>query len=229
MLVPEIVLYNIVASLFSLVNKDYQDSVDKEDTILMRLLNKDDNCGQLQIGNFNYKEQAKNVFLKSASEARKLQITIGYNLERAHLPTIHIILPSESSDSKGIGYGEGYIPYEVNEVEGTFYKKFTDVYRSSYSLMITSDNANEVVMIYHVLKNLFVSIFEVFEKEGLRDIKFSGQDLQFNNELMPTTIFHRNLSIDFFYETTVLSLQAEDLIRKFNIEKQEIISQNQQL
>ena len=47
----------------------------------------------------------------------------------------------------------------------------------------------------------------------MRDPSFAGQDLQFNNELVPPTVFHRNLILSFFYESTVSSILKQKVAR----------------
>jgi hypothetical protein len=46
----------------------------------------------------------------------------------------------------------------------------------------------------------------------LRDVKFGGQDLQFSNEFMPPEVFHRGISLAFFYESSVNALVREKLV-----------------
>lgn len=213
MLIPENILYHTVRSLFAFIEKDWKDNENKEKTILYDLLKKDDNGMELKIHRFDYYEQAQHIFLQPAGSSRKLQVNMGYNVQRAGLPTIHIMLPNEDKDEIGLGMGEGYQEYERDEEAGTYKRNFTGVWKSTYSLMITSDNSSEVVLIYHVLKNLFVATFEAFELRGLRDVTFGGQDLQFSNELVPPEVFHRNLTVNCFYESTVNELLSNKLIR----------------
>jgi len=218
MLIPEVILNYTVKTAIEIINLDWESNTDKTKTILYDLLGKDDNGFKLQLNKFNYFEQGQSIFLKSKGESRRLQVTLGYNIERVGLPTIHILLPQENEKEKGLGMGEGYQDYEIDEIEGTYKRNFTNVYDSTYSLMITSDNSSEVSLIYHVLKSVLFCSFEHLEHMGIRDPKFGGQDLQFANDLVPTTVFHKNLTIQMFYETTVNELLSQKLARSLTFE-----------
>jgi len=215
MLIPELVLQSTVKSLIDLLQSDWLANSDKTKTILYDLFNKDDNGTLMVLNKFNYFDQARDIFIKNNGESRRLQVVLGYNLERMGLPTVHILLPNESEGDVGIGMGQGYLDPEFDTDSGTYKRNFTNVFNSTYNLMITSDNSSEVVLIYHALKNLFTAVFEHFELMGLRNIKFGGADLQFNNELVPPTVFHRNLSVSFFYESSVNELLTNKIINNF--------------
>lgn len=216
MIIPEVIIYHNVNSLFALIKKDYEDATDKEKTIISRLFSKDDNGIDLIYNRFNYKEQAIKLFVTNQQPniSRRLEITVGYNTQRAGLPTIHITLPDEQFDQVGIGMGEGYQDSTIDEDDGTVISNYTGVFKTNYNLIITSDNSSEALLIYHTLKNLMVAAFPAFELRGLRDIKVGGQDLNFQNDMIPSEIFHRNLSLSFFYESTVDSLQINNLAYK---------------
>lgn len=223
MLIPEIILYHNIKSILDFVKKDYIDNTDKTRTLLYKLCKVDDYGLELKFHNFDYYEQAVKLLVtnQDVTNSRKIEISFGYNLNRKGLPSIHILLPSETSGEIGLGMGEGYANQEVTppkEVEGgvtipgvvrTYY---TNASKSTYSILITSDNSSEAVLLYHLLKNLLFACFPAFELRGIRDPKFGGQDLQFSNELVPPEIFHRNLSLDFFYESSVPSFDVNQLI-----------------
>jgi len=222
MLIPEIILYHNIKSILDFVKNDYNGNTDKTKTILYKLCRVDDYGLELKFYNFDYYEQAVKLLVtnQGVTNSRKIEISVGYNLNRKGLPSIHILLPSETSGEIGLGMGEGYASQDVvptkevggETIPGTTRTYYTNVSKSTYSILITSDNSSEVVLLYHLLKNLLFACFPAFELRGIRDPKFGGQDLQFSNELVPPEIFHRNLSIDFFYESVVPSFDVNQLI-----------------
>lgn len=217
MLIPENIIYYNIRSLLKLIQEDWEENkADTTKTILYDLFNKDDNGLEMKINRFDYLKQAEHIFIQStkAESSRGLKVTMGYNLQRAGLPTIHILLPNESKYEVGLGMGEGYQDGVVDPDTGTYKTKFTNVQKATYNLMITSDNSSELVLMYHGLKNLMFATFAAFELRGLRDIEFGGQDVQLDSELMPDTVFHRNLTVSFFYESSVSGLTTEKIIKK---------------
>lgn len=216
MIIPEIIIYHNINSILELIKNDYNTANDKTKTIISRMFTIDDYGMELKYNRFNYKEQAIKLFVTNqrVNSSRRIEVSMGYNVQRSGLPTIHITLPDEQADSVGIGMGEGYQDSKINEDDNSVISNFTAVYRCNYNCIITSDNSSEAVLIYHTLKNLLFSVFPAFELRGLRDIKFSGQDLNFQNDMIPAEVFHRNLGISFFYETTVDSIQINEMAGK---------------
>ena len=214
MLIPENIIYNNVKSLLALVKEDYEENDDKTKTILHAFLDTDDNDESLDLHRFNYLKQGVGLFVDAArgTSSRSIHVTMGYNTQRQGLPTIHILLPNESKYEIGIGMGEGYQDSIDDLEEGTRRAVYTNVQKATYNLMLTSDNSSEVVLMYHTLKNLLFSAFPAFALRGIRDLEFGGQDVQFNNELMPDTVFHRNLTMTFFYESHVPALILEKIV-----------------
>lgn len=214
MLIPENIIYHNLVNTIALLKEDWETNGDKTKTILYDLFYKDDNGIVMSYNRFDYLKQAEHIFVSSqqVTSSRKLMVTMGYNVQRAALPTVHILLPNENKHDVGIGMGQGYQDDVI--VDDKIKTTYTNVSKATYNLMITSDNSSEVVLIYHALKNIMFASFAAYELRGLRDIEFGGQDLQFTNDLVPPEVFHRNLTITFFYESHVRSLNSEDLVKK---------------
>lgn len=215
MLVPENIIYFNIKSLLDYIKEDFESNT-LEKTILYDFFKTDDNGMEMKLHRFDYLQQAKNLFVDSAKvgSSRSLNVTMGYNPQRQGLPTIHILLPNESKFDIGIGMGEGYQDPIIDTDEGTVKAVYTNVQKATYNLMITSDNSSEVVLLYHALKNLMFAAFPAFALRGLRNLEFGGQDVSLNNELMPDTVYHRNLTMTFFYESNVSALSTEKLVSK---------------
>jgi hypothetical protein len=220
MLIPEVILHYTVKTILDLIKSDFESQADEKNSVLHEFLFQDDNGMEITMNKFSYYEQGKNLFLKNEDESRKLTVNVGYNTERKGLPTIHILLPSETSGEVGIGMGEGYKQYNIFGDEGEYKRNFTNVFDSNYNMLITSDNSSEVVLIYHVLKNFMFAIFEHFENMGLRQPKISGQDLQLNTDLLPQNVYNRNISVSFFYESTVSEVMRHKLVKMFEVNPQ---------
>ena len=70
-------------------------------------------------------------------------------------------------------------------------------------MIITSDNSFEVLTMYHVIKAALIANMESLEYYGLRNVKFSGQDLQINDALVPPGIFSRGIGLNLMYEADI--------------------------
>lgn len=216
-LVPEIVIYKTVRELAKIMKNDYNSFAagKKQNTILHDLFY------GIKLDSFDFYENAVAMFTKENDKRRLLEVTVGYNQGRAEMPTIHIILPSESPVVTPIGGNEGYVEeYEgldENDEEVTS-AVFTYESQVTYNLLVTSSNPLEAVLIYNWLKYCFVSIHVHAELMGLRNLKWGGSDLTFDESLLPNSVFHRNFNLTFDYEYSSRSFQTNKIGSKFIFE-----------
>lgn len=210
-IVPEVIIYNLLNSILKLVKDDFAKE-SEEDTILYDFFAKGENNQDLAFENFNFLYQAKEIFIEKTPS-----INIGYNLEVAAMPSVHILLPSENGNNLMIGADEGYQDFKQKS-DGTSFKKiFTQSFESVYNLLITSENSMQVIMLYNFLKYCLISLNAELELAGLRLPKLSGQDLNMQSNLIPTHIYHRSLLFSFLYEINVESLFYEKFIKNFKV------------
>lgn len=212
-ILPEIVLYNSLKSILKVVKDDFHNN-QLEDTIIYACFAKDENGNNIQIENFNYLEQAIAIF---ANRDREMEISLGYNMQVSGQASIHILLPSEQGKSLLIGASENYQPNVARDNGNQIAEQFSNSYDATYQLMITSENSAEAILIYHFLKAVMLSLYYHFELSGLRDPKWSGQDVSIQQDLIPTHIFHRALGITFWYEVTIPNMITKKLISGLQI------------
>ncbi len=196
MLIPEVILYNSLYGLLGMITADWLAKNDKHTTILYDIFGIDDNDQQIKIDTYNYFDQAQAILLRNSTSPKKLEFFIGYNLQRVGIPTVHILMPSETKgkmDVIGDYHGQ---PSVVQGQEEILYKAKSTA--CSYHLMVTSDNSSEVLVIYYFLKAVIEMYIEHFELSGFKDMSFSGADINFQQDLIPN-VFHRNLSLSFNY------------------------------
>lgn len=204
MLIPEIILYNTIKSFVQVVKNDYMNATDKTQTILNDLFNVDNNSNVLSLENFNYLEQSIALFTRTQESPREFLVSIGYNLQRAFLPCVHILLPQESPGRyDSIGLSQGEISTEYHPEATPQYEIVTRIitFRATFDLMITSDNSSEVLLIYYFVKTMFPYCVDTLEILGLHNFKFTGQDVQLDREYGPPNIFHRSLRVEFDYQS----------------------------
>lgn len=140
--------------------------------------------------------------------ARFLDVNLFFNAKRASIPTMHITLPSEMEKNNSLNNGEGYRDPVYEEANGTYIKIFNRRFGSRYNIIFTSDNTNEVVLMYQFFKSIFISLNGHFNVSGLQNPKLGGGDIQIDPNLVPPGIFTRALSIEFEYDT-----EGQDLFR----------------
>jgi hypothetical protein len=155
----------------------------------------------LQFETYNWYAQAQSLLLRTDDDVRELQVGIGYNMERLQMPTIHILMPS---DSKGVIDSIGKDEHRTyNDVTQILTINKEQSFRAVYHLLITSDNNSEVILLYYFIRAIFLLFHENFDLMGLVDMQFTGQDINMMQELTPPHIFQRNISIQIDYVSKV--------------------------
>lgn len=210
--IPEVILYNILKYMIGYTEENSKID-NKNFNLLWRIFGGDECYPQPKMGNLNLYEQSLELF-KGDEANRGITVSVGYNLQRVETgePSIHILLPSENQDSSSIGMGAGYYGNFVDETDGVGLTSLSIDSAATYNLMITTDNVNEIMIIYHWLKSCSLSFSTQFELEGFKNVKIGGNDLQFNDELVPPNIFHRNFNLSFSYEVIGLDLFSEQAL-----------------
>lgn len=210
--IPEIEIFKIINSLLIVIEQDFNANLaDETKSILYKLF-----YGQ-KIERFDFYTEIKNIILRENNHPRKLETRMMFDAQRAHLPTIHISMPSEQKGEDGIGVDEGYSENEIDELNGKYIPIYTRAYQTTYNCIITSDNSLEVLVIYHLVKAMLISIIDSIELNGIRNIVLSGQDLQIQTDLVPTHIFSRGIGINCFYEQEIPKIQQENIVSKFQL------------
>lgn len=212
-LMPEIIIYKTLISVFDIIKKDFVESSDVTKTILFDYFGKDGNGDVMKFEQFDYFKQAVATFVN-----KKVNVNIGYSLETAEMGCVHILLPNETGRPMGIGADENYQPY-LKEYEpngsGSYRARYNEMFDSTYNLMITSTNTFEVILIYNLIKGAFISLNAHLELAGLRLPKLAGQDIQLQSDLVPSHIFHRSLMLSFVYELIVPDFFSRKIISNF--------------
>lgn len=212
--IPEIVIKDTIRTLLDYVKIDYDNKVDKTETILYRLLYNQ------TLQRYNFYTQAKTVFLKEKADPRFIEVNMMFNRDRQQTPTVHIMLPSENEADMTLGIGQGEIEYyydEINSQNAIAQRTFNKRFRANYNIVITSDNINEVILIYHVLRSLLISANEHLNMSGIFNIKLGGRDIQINSDLVPPHLFMKSISLDCEYEVGSIELLPVDYANDFTI------------
>lgn len=214
--IPEIEIYNMLLAIFKHIRLDYAANTATPDDSLIHLMFNKDRCGnELNLGNFNWVEQAVEIFVgRGVDSPRRIDVGFGYNQNRNSKPTIHIMLPSETSGGSPIGLNEGYRPaIGIGDKQHAVYTM-----RSSctYNLLISSDNSSEVVLIYTALRTMFLSIKTHLELLEYYNVTFGGGDVMLDSDFAPPNIYHRNFTLSFEFPFDGIDLKGKDKILNLN-------------
>lgn len=217
--IPEIVLLNAFKIALNYLRRDSL-KTEQQDSFLRSFFSKDMLNSMIKIDKFNFYEQSVEIFKRDETNQRKIEVVLGFNLQRQNAPTIHITFPSEQNSQDGIGMDEGYVDFDTsfNRSESTFEegdsyeRNYTRTFVTTYNAIITSDNSTEVICIYHALRALMIQMYIYFEFAGIRNLKISGGDLALNPDLVPMNLFTRAISFNFMYEVVVPDFVSDEVL-----------------
>lgn len=211
LIIPEIILYDLTKSLLDLLKRDLETNVEEKNTIIYQLFT------TLNIGEISLFQEAKKLVLRAQDNPRKLSIRYAFDRSRAEIPTIHIVVPNEQwGGVNSLGAGREPGNYSFDDNLGQYNQGLGVSSQSTYSLIITSNNDVEVIIIYNIIKHLLQS--EQLEFKGLHNPTFGGSDLRPDEMIVPMEIFVKTLNISFFYNSQVPSLFSENLVKILNFE-----------
>jgi hypothetical protein len=212
-LLPEVVIYDLLTKIVKFLREDLSSNADT-DTFLYKILGVDEAGEPIKMNLYNYFTQAK----KMIENPQNLSVNFGYNIKVAKLASLHILLPNERATSP-IGEDEGYIEedvYEDGEKIGV-QQYLSQMFESTYQIMITSMNNVEVNVIYNILKSMLLVLVPQIELMGLRVPTFSGNDIVMQDDLAEVPIFHKVLNITFKYEHIVPKFAVEKIAKNIKI------------
>lgn len=198
-IIPERILLTSLRSLLKLIRDDYNGQVDKNDSYLYRIL------GTINLDRYKFFDQAKQVLIANNDDPRFLEIQLFFKLTRAGLPTIHITLPNENSGLGGLNIDENFQEQEISDDGLSYRPVYSRRFDTTYNLVITSDNTNEVVLIYHFLRAMLIPLFDHLNASGLEQCRISGSDLNLSH-ILPPNIFVRAINLSFSYDVNVAKL-----------------------
>jgi hypothetical protein len=216
-LIPEIVLLDTINRALKIIRKDYNDQTDKTKTWLSIMFQ------GLTFDGYNYYDQIVSILITTPKSPRHFQGDLMFNNKKESVPSFHIALASESPNGDGDSLGlseqsdqdiiyDGNIdeedstqntPTQIREV----YKRRT---QTNYNIVITSDNSQEVVVLYHVMKAIFIASVTHLSLKGIQNITFGGQDIQPYREVTPS-LYMRSLNLGVQYESYSLDLDLKSL------------------
>ena len=215
MIDPQIILLNKTKDILSILREDSKE-INEKNSFLYHLLHKDDNGNEIKIENQKIYTEAKEIFSRKKEDKRYIDSFIGFNRQRTQQPSIHILMPNESTASIGIGDNLGYKDliesFEPNEA----FEQYSNNYSATFNLILSSNVLLEILIMYNTFKACFIALREQFEDDGFQNIKISGADIQIQQDIMPVDMIHRTLTISFTYDFNTPSLFRKKFLKKIN-------------
>jgi hypothetical protein len=193
--IPELLLQKHIQEFITLIKESINESL--VDNLLTRMF-----AGVPVVGDLDYQSEALALFRK---ETPPFGIKVGYNIGVAKdLPLILISLPSEEVTTQPVGLLSGeYVDVDTTEEGSTIrVPEKEEFYKPNYRISIATLNADMTVIIYNVLKWMFLHRRSQIELDGMLNFKVHSQDVQQEGGMVPQTLYIRSLVLEFVYSLT---------------------------
>lgn len=206
LIIPEIVLLDAYQKALKFIRKNYKTNIaDPTKSYLGIILG-----SSSAIERYNLIEQAKAVFVTETDNPRHILVNLFFNAQRAAMPTIHITNPAESPIHDALNISTGFQQPIFDDDDQTYTDVFNRRFKAKYSIVLTSDNTNEIVLMHQVLRSITISMIEHLNMAGLENIRISSSDIQLKSDIVPPNVFIKAISIEFEYDVVAIKLSTTD-------------------
>ena len=216
--IPELVLIRII----NVINKHYWDDyqanlADPTKSLLYNMF------GGLEIDEFKYFDSIIEVMENHFEENQKpMTVSLGWSPERNIYPSVCLLLPSEEVIAEGVNV---ILTQEITNVDTGKYRDIKRYpYAVTYALLISSDNANEVMLLYHYYKTALIAGIEQLELSDFGKIRISGKDHTMQMDILPQQAHHRTVDISFMYTNKVWGLIEKDVVTGIEFEGDPVVT-----
>lgn len=206
LILPEIILLDAYKKALKYIRNNYNDNLADVTKSFLGIILGNSNA----IQRYNLLDQSKKVFITTENDPRNLDVNLFFNASRASVPTIHITNPSDTLITNALSISEGYQDPIFDDVEQTFQTVFNRKFRAKYNIVLTSDNTNEILLMYNVIRSITISMMEHLELSGLQNIKISGADINLKSDIIPINVFIKAIGLEFEYDVVALKLDVTD-------------------
>lgn len=220
-LIPEFSILRILENSIKFIREDLKKQIDEynnEELSWLWYLTQNVGIQRLEIF-----KQAKKLFLiDDPEDPKRLNITLGYPQELKGATAICIVHAGEQLAQNALSVDQS--PYEFpefvydsNEIENTETNAWRNTYgrryASTYQILITGDNTNEVIVIYNILKSMFITFMgqSQLSLAGFENAQVFGNDLQLRGD-MSKNMFAKALNFKFEYEFRVPDTNRQNYI-----------------
>lgn len=216
--IPILKIKKLVDLILTFIDTDYTSQTDKENSFLYRVIGDNVDNG------YDYYTQAVSIFTRTIEDSRKIETRLGFDPDRAFIPTIHVRQPAKSKGkSDGIGFFQNGFYTNEDESVSTQARKS---YSSKFELMITSGNSQEVITIAEIIESAFLATYESLTGvEWIDLINFDTKEMIMMNDSLPKPLFSISIGLDTSFEKTdIPKLFTEENIQLITFNNPEILN-----
>lgn len=210
-IIPEYVVFDTVNFAIKWIRSNYEGKENKDLSYISSLFK------GWKRERYDLLKELKAIVLADIDDPKLVQVNMMLNRHRELLPTIHITVPGETYGQNAMMNSQEYAGLLDDEEEEEYQEIYTRRFKSTYNIIITSANSNEVAALYHLLKHLLISLLPYMNHRGLENITIGGADLQAYSEIFPQA-YVKGISLGVEYMTNAPSVDLLKYIKSIEYE-----------
>lgn len=191
-IIPEAILLESIANGLAYIKTNFQQQA-PSDSYLFKSLD------GLQLGTYNFYEQAKQLIINEVNAPRQLLVDITYDMQQSPVPAIIIgnTVEVPAAGGQWLSIGQGYILPDDMGADGALPAVYTRRKTATTAVVILSDNASEVSMLYHLISGLLLSLQVHLHLKGIESVTIGGENSEFYTGALP--LFSKALVLKYDY------------------------------
>lgn len=189
----------LIESLLEYLRIDFQNK-EKEDTFLYKVL------GDTKDGNFDFYEQAKNLYIRTPQNPNLIQVSYECPKDRTSMPAYVVREPVKvESELNSIG--------KIIDIDPSGNILHRDSRSMNFEIMCFSENMMESILMSEVLYALLLGSYETLAEMFLQ-IGFTVNEIVMENQMIPNPIFMKTVQLSIIVDEEVPSLTDSRLLGK---------------
>lgn len=212
MLVPELTIEKILRTALNFIRTDYQNQIlQYNDEKLSYLYYLTENVGVERMVVFN---EAKKIFLiDDPLDPKRININLGWPQTIKSALNATIIHAGEQYAQNALGVDESpdiyrefvYDSSEQDRDETNAWRRtYSRRYSTTYRIIVTGNNTNEVMLLYKIFKSLLISFEGTshLSRMGFENVKITGADMEIKSDIIKHK-WAKAINLSFEYEYRV--------------------------
>jgi len=127
----------------------------------------------------------------------KANTYFSYYFDPAQMPAFNIVLANEAeSPSDRQMYLNDRVESAAQIPNTQPNESFGSDWTCSVTVIIRTEKMRQCIVLYNILKWMFLKNRQTFEAAGIKTTRFSGSDIMYSSQDAPTFIFNRKIQVD---------------------------------
>ena len=204
-IIPDFALENLLTTAIKFLKKDYDEQVTKYEKLSYLYLL----THGVGIQRLNLFEEAKAIFFNTDKNSdKKVSVTLGWPETLKSSLNIIITHVGEDYAQNALGVDQGTEIYEEHvptsiDSDGepnNWRTTYARRYKANYRIIITGDNTNETIVMYHVIKSLLIAFEGTshLAAMGFQNPQITGNDIEIKTDIIKHK-FAKSIRFSFEY------------------------------